>query len=600
MKSEMFSGFGFYIETIPGSTNVNTLFKLMALIKDLGGKTFRDPLHRGTTHIVVKMPSTTPRNYVHRVDRRRILSVDEWKEKDPTSWRMDELVHHFSRLVGAGQVPFPGKVVVRSEWIEECAKGKTGLKFKDSYGGWEVRGSVDPRCYTTQLPVEMSPAEVPLLFRLEPRLDGTRERRSSPVNLPLKRKLSTLISYTPRERTMSPAKRHNEAYSPRSRSPPSRARRLSALPDGLQLVRPISPEPEENQDQATIEQEFRPPTPPLLETTQCSSSIEVLDANQDAPFIPVTDTKQRSPSVHRVVTPLSEDPRLPSPSVLQMQDPLPQSRYLPVVPITQPSLIATESAVLKPSCEVVPGNTSPPSLYNNFYLTKPPLVKSENTSPSPGPSSRPITPPLAEISGSHTTTLLFEGEQASLSPSRQVSGSPLEDSTMSARIYEDNDPTGMSIDHIPPSREVSRRVFETSHGVPLSFHIPESGTGERILRIAIERIGGGVLAPLEAATYIILPISSTERPIDRNHIRLLEIIQNQPWHIVVSTDWVEYCLQEEQLIDARPFRIGIWDDVVASNDISFGGQNGDITRRYHSTGALDDMPPTPDSGAWRT
>ncbi|WWD03853.1 hypothetical protein V865_001909 [Kwoniella europaea PYCC6329] len=115
---------------------------LMDKIKYYGGSLSVKPNASYVTTILIHLPQTYPRHTVMLIDRpQEIPKIGEWTR--------DELVQRLARVSSADdhRVYQYGsrKKVLRVDWAEECLRDGRIRGENESWGGWEVRATYDPK-----------------------------------------------------------------------------------------------------------------------------------------------------------------------------------------------------------------------------------------------------------------------------------------------------------------------------------------------------------------------------------------------------------------------------------------------------------------------
>ncbi|WVQ66783.1 uncharacterized protein L199_004974 [Kwoniella botswanensis] len=115
---------------------------LMDKIKYYGGSLSVKPNASYVTTILIHLPQTYPRHTVMLIDRpQEIPKIGEWTR--------DELVQHLARVSSADDNWVyrreSRKKVLRVDWAEECLRDGRIRGENESWSGWEVRATYDPK-----------------------------------------------------------------------------------------------------------------------------------------------------------------------------------------------------------------------------------------------------------------------------------------------------------------------------------------------------------------------------------------------------------------------------------------------------------------------
>ncbi|WVQ83733.1 hypothetical protein IAT38_005877 [Cryptococcus sp. DSM 104549] len=112
---------------------------LIHALKDNGAKLCPNPTETWTTHIVIDIDPSYPRDVILPVD---MISTERFHDvQNMGFWSNENLVRHLAHYVGTlpDTETRRRKVVLRKEWVAECIKAGRLLGKEVGYGGWEVR-----------------------------------------------------------------------------------------------------------------------------------------------------------------------------------------------------------------------------------------------------------------------------------------------------------------------------------------------------------------------------------------------------------------------------------------------------------------------------
>ncbi|KAK6909203.1 hypothetical protein I203_103220 [Kwoniella mangroviensis CBS 8507] len=139
----LFEGMTIYIHPRENETSheVRRRLNLMDKIKYHGGSLSVKPNASYVTTVLIHLPQTYPRHTVLLIDRpREIPNIGEWTR--------DELVQHLAKVSTTEDSPvyqYGRKRVLRIDWAEECLRDGRLRGENESWGGWEVRATYDPK-----------------------------------------------------------------------------------------------------------------------------------------------------------------------------------------------------------------------------------------------------------------------------------------------------------------------------------------------------------------------------------------------------------------------------------------------------------------------
>jgi len=70
-------------------------------------------------------------------------------------------------------------------------------------------------------------------------------------------------------------------------------------------------------------------------------------------------------------------------------------------------------------------------------------------------------------------------------------------------------------------------------------------------------IGGGTVTSPDQATYIVLPISTTDPLPDLSHLAHVRALQGLPWTRVASQDWVIDCISSGRIKGSKAYEVNL-------------------------------------------
>ncbi|WWC95081.1 hypothetical protein V866_001933 [Kwoniella sp. B9012] len=139
----LFEGMTIYVHPIENeSPHDRRRWDLMDKIRCHGGSLSLRPHLPHVTTILIPFPPTYPRYTV------LLIRPSETPIIKTKGWTRDELVQLFARVSSTDHspvYPYGRKRVLRVDWAEECLRDGRLRGENESWGGWEVRATTDPK-----------------------------------------------------------------------------------------------------------------------------------------------------------------------------------------------------------------------------------------------------------------------------------------------------------------------------------------------------------------------------------------------------------------------------------------------------------------------
>ncbi|WVW86475.1 hypothetical protein I302_108523 [Kwoniella bestiolae CBS 10118] len=224
--TNIFHGFTFYVQprckmSQDSLDQVKQRDDLIDLVRNHGGSISSSPTHPSVTHILITSLTTFPKNEIITL-RRLSYSSPPVRYLDENGWATFRLVEEFSGILTDPTYrlqPFSStcrmsngdeeaemwdgrKVVLKQDWLYDCAARGKVLGEYQNWGGWRVRGrfTVGPplNIPLPQLPFDCKPSTKPTSVTVE--WYEPPEYNSEPVHLVTRKYTCTTIPINPSNR----------------------------------------------------------------------------------------------------------------------------------------------------------------------------------------------------------------------------------------------------------------------------------------------------------------------------------------------------------------------------------------------------------------